>query len=164
MPLGTVLETGLFSEERAQTHPLWFKELYGPAEHVPETEEYGIHSFVYRARRPFHPALFDAFTKKTWPGLIRAKGHLWFATRPDWVGELSLRRRRRAGDAARAFRGRGAASAVAQRPGIARDAHAALERRVGDRRQELVFIGTGARRGGDPAGPRCLPGRPETGR
>jgi G3E family GTPase len=50
-----ILNTGLFDFDRAHQHPLWFKELYGAADHVPETEEYGITSFVYRARRPFHP-------------------------------------------------------------------------------------------------------------
>ncbi|MGE7415609.1 GTP-binding protein [Methylobacterium tarhaniae] len=141
--LGTVLETGLFSEEKAQTHPLWFKELYGAAEHVPETEEYGIRSFVYRARRPFHPALFDAFTKATWPGLIRAKGHFWLATRPDWVGELSL-----AGAAARVTPlGRWWAAVPRSRWPDHPESREMLARHWsdawGDRRQELVFIGTG---------------------
>jgi G3E family GTPase len=90
IPLGKVLNTGLFDEEKAQEHPLWHKELYGYADHMPETEEYGISSFVYRARRPFHPEKFNAFMQQTWPGLIRAKGHFWLATRPQWVGELSL--------------------------------------------------------------------------
>jgi len=49
--LNEVLDTGLFDYEKAQEHPLWAKELYGFADHVPETEEYGISSFVYRARR-----------------------------------------------------------------------------------------------------------------
>ncbi|MAM95517.1 zinc metallochaperone GTPase ZigA [Parvibaculum sp.] len=87
--LGDVLDTGLFDFEEAQRHPLWFKELFGFAEHTPETEEYGIRSFVYRARRPFHPEKFHSFLNSSWPGVIRAKGHFWLATRPEWVGEVS---------------------------------------------------------------------------
>ncbi len=87
--LDEVLDTGLFDFEEAQRHPLWFKELFGFAEHTPETEEYGIASFVYRARRPFHPEKFHRFLNSTWPGVIRAKGHFWLATRPEWVGEVS---------------------------------------------------------------------------
>ncbi len=60
--LGRVLDTRRFNYEKAQQHPLWFKELYGFADHTPETEEYGIGSFVYRARRPFHPEKFHAFS------------------------------------------------------------------------------------------------------
>ena len=73
--LGDVLDTGRFDSEKAEMHPLWAKELYGFKDHVPETEEYGIASFVYRAARPFDPVAFDAFLKRSWPGLIRAKGH-----------------------------------------------------------------------------------------
>ncbi|AWN47268.1 4-hydroxytetrahydrobiopterin dehydratase [Methylobacterium terrae] len=141
--LDHVLETGLFSEERAQAHPLWYRELYGAAEHVPETEEYGIGSFVYRARRPFDPMRFDAFTKATWPGLIRAKGHFWLATRPDWVGEFSL-----AGATARVTPlGRWWAAVPRTRWPDHPEWRAVLERHWsdawGDRRQELVFIGAG---------------------
>ena len=143
VPLDRVLDTGLFSEEKAQEHPLWFKELYGAADHVPETEEYGIGSFVYRARRPFAPEAFDAFTKVTWPGLIRAKGHFWLATRPDWVGEFSL-----AGAIARVSP-MGAWWACVPKARWPEDAEwrSHLSRNWsepwGDRRQELVFIGTG---------------------
>ena len=80
--LGDILDTKLFDEEKASRHPLWFKELHNFKEHVPETEEYGINSFVYRGRAPFHPEKFAAFINRTWPGLIRAKGHFWLATRP----------------------------------------------------------------------------------
>ncbi len=90
IPVSEILNTSLFDIEKAHQHPLWYKELYGFNDHIPETEEYGISSFVYRAKRPFHPQKFNAFLSKTWEGLIRAKGHFWLATRPDWVGEMSL--------------------------------------------------------------------------
>ena len=61
VPAEAILDTGLFDFEKAQDHPLWVKELYGFGDHVPETEEYGIASFVYRARRPFDPARFMNF-------------------------------------------------------------------------------------------------------
>ena len=51
-----VMDTGLYNLEEAQNHPLWLQELYNPGEHVPETEEYGITSFVYRAREQFDAA------------------------------------------------------------------------------------------------------------
>ena len=84
-----ILNTGLFDFERAQDHPLWAKELYGFADHVPETEEYGIKSFTFRTSLPFEPERFHNFINSEWPGVVRAKGHFWLATRPNWVGELS---------------------------------------------------------------------------
>ncbi|MCJ2011965.1 GTP-binding protein [Methylobacterium sp. J-076] len=142
-PLDGILDTGLFDEEKAQAHPLWFKELYAPHAHVPETEEYGISSFVYRARRPFDPARFDAFVHATWPGLIRAKGHFWLATRPDWVGDFSL-----AGAVARVSAMGFWWSAVPrtrwpEEPAFRERLHTVWSDIWGDRRQELVFIGTG---------------------
>lgn len=89
VPFDRVLDTGRFNFEKAEQHPLWYKELYGFAEHVPETEEYGVKNFVYRARRPFDPVKFDQFIRESWPGVIRAKGHFWLATRPQWLGEIS---------------------------------------------------------------------------
>ncbi|MGJ4995400.1 zinc metallochaperone GTPase ZigA [Bradyrhizobium sp. HKCCYLS3077] len=89
VPLERVLATGRFDFARAQQHPLWYNELYGFADHAPETETYGVTSFVYRARRPFIPARFDQFLREPWPGVIRAKGHFWLATRPQWLGEVS---------------------------------------------------------------------------
>ncbi len=84
-----ILGTGLFDFEAAQENPLWYRELHGFADHVPETEEYGVRSFVYRARRPFRPVAFQAFVNETWPGVIRAKGFFWLATRPNHVGEIA---------------------------------------------------------------------------
>ena len=76
-----VMGTGLYNLEEAQEHPLWAQELYRPDAHVPETEEYGIISFVYRARAPFDPAKIHQFFNQEWPGVIRAKG--FFGCHPD---------------------------------------------------------------------------------
>ncbi|WP_156383747.1 zinc metallochaperone GTPase ZigA [Methylobacterium sp. Leaf456] len=141
VPSEKILETGLFDEAKAQEHPLWFKELYGAHAHVPETEEYGVRSFVYRARRPFDPQKFQAFVNATWPGLIRAKGHFWLATRPDWVGEFSL-----AGAVAHVGAMGFWWAAVPRRRWPEEEVfrerlHAVWSETWGDRRQELVFIG-----------------------
>ncbi len=136
-----MLDTGRFSLEAAETNPLWFKELNGFKDHVPETEEYGIRSFVYRARRPFNPALFDKFVSRSWPGVIRAKGFFWLATRPHYVGELS-----QAGALVRTGR-RGLWWASVPQSRWPDDAEWRASMRPyldpvwGDRRQELVFIG-----------------------
>jgi G3E family GTPase len=87
---GAILDTGLFDFEKAHEHPMWAKELYGFADHVPETEEYGVASHVYRARQPFEPEKILAVLNGDMPGVIRAKGHFWIATRPEWVAEFSL--------------------------------------------------------------------------
>ena len=67
--LGEVMDTGLFDLEEAQEHPTWAQELYHFTDHVPETEEYGITSFVYRAREPFNPAKIHVFFNQEWPGV-----------------------------------------------------------------------------------------------
>jgi G3E family GTPase len=141
--LDTVLDTGLFDEEKAHQHPLWAKELYGFKDHMPETEEYGISSFVYRARRPFDPQKLDAFLKRTWAGLVRAKGHFWLANRPRWCGELSI-----AGAICRTSAlGFWWAAVPKERWPQAAEVAAMVKSNwvagYGDRRQELVFIGIG---------------------
>ncbi len=141
--LDAVLDTGLFDDERAETHPLWAKELYGYAQHRPESEEYGIESFVYRARAPFDPAKFHAFSTGGWPGVIRAKGHFWLATRPDWVGELA----QAGAQTLTAGLGRWWAAVPRNRwpdgDAFQRSVGDKWDPIWGDRRQELVFIGIG---------------------
>jgi len=88
VPLEQILNTGLFDYTKAQLAAGWMKELRG--EHVPETEEYGISSFVYRVGRPFHPERFASLLVHGVPGAIRAKGFFWLASRMDWVGEVSI--------------------------------------------------------------------------
>lgn len=90
VPAEAILDAGLFDFDKAHEHPMWAKELYGFADHVPETEEYGVASFVYRARRPFEPEKIMAVLNGDLLGVIRAKGHFWIATRPEWVAEFSL--------------------------------------------------------------------------
>lgn len=86
--LSQVLGTGKFDLERASAMAGWARELAG--EHTPETEEFGIASFVLRDRRPLHPARFNDFLGQDYPGMLRAKGYLWFATRPDWAVSYAL--------------------------------------------------------------------------
>ena len=139
--LAEVLGTGRFDLDRAQTHPLWFKELHGFRDHVPETEEYGIRSFVYRARRPFDPARFQRFIDRSWPGVVRAKGFFWLATRPHHVGEIS-----QAGALVRTGRMGLWWSSVPKEqwprnPDFDAMMKPYLDPVWGDRRQEIVFIG-----------------------
>jgi G3E family GTPase len=141
IPLGDVLGTGLFDFEKAHRNPLWFKELNGFKDHVPETEEYGVRSFVYRARRPFHPAKFQAFCNESWPGVIRAKGFFWLATRPAFVGEVA-----QAGAMIKTSKRGLWWSAVPEVRWPDDDSWRAsmkpyLDPIWGDRRQEIVFIG-----------------------
>lgn len=145
VPLDRILDTGRFDLERAAQAPGWLKELRG--EHVPETEEYGISSFVYRDRRPFHPERIDAFFRNDWGGVLRAKGFFWLASRPAFMGEYS-----QAGGSCRIVpAGRWlAATPRDDWPDDPEAVQATLDDwddRFGDRSQEMVFIGVGMDRG-----------------
>ncbi|MDG2453848.1 MAG: GTP-binding protein [Paracoccaceae bacterium] len=138
-----ILDTGLFDSDRAHEHPMWAKELYGFADHVPETEEYGVASYVYRARLPFVPERILNLLDGDLPGVIRAKGHFWISTRPDWVAEFSL-----AGSLSSVEPlGTWWASVPEDRRPTNESAvayvNAHWQEPWGDRRQEIVFIGAG---------------------
>ncbi|HBL28777.1 MAG TPA: hypothetical protein DD490_18235 [Acidobacteria bacterium] len=83
VPLEAIFDTGLFDMEKASASAGWMRELAG--EHVPETEEYGIASFVFRSARPFHPERFRRYALEEWPGVVRSKGFLWVASRMDEI-------------------------------------------------------------------------------
>ena len=139
--MNEVMNTNLYDLKEAQNHPLWAQELYNPDDHTPETEEYGVTSFVYRARDPFDPEKIHSFFNQEWPGVIRAKGFFWISSRPNFVGEVSQ------------------AGAFVRHQGIGKWWAAVNEEKwpddksfrlninkiwakgYGDRRQEIVFIG-----------------------
>lgn len=139
VPLDRVLNTGRFSMETAQQAAGWLRELRG--EHTPKTEEYGISSFVYRARRPFHPERFMDALRTEWPGVLRSKGYFWLATRMDWAGSFS-----QAGAACRT-EAAGFWWAAVDKRDWPLDQEACEEiaklwaKPWGDRRQEIVIIG-----------------------
>jgi G3E family GTPase len=140
VPLQKILGTGKFDLEKASAMAGWARELAGI--HTPETEEYGIANFVLRSRLPLHPQRFDGFLDQPFAGLIRAKGYVWLASRPDWAVAYS-----RAGKVASAEpvghwwaasdRGNWPAEGHADR----REIEAIWQEPYGDRVNELVFIG-----------------------
>ena len=139
--INEVLNTGLFNFERAQQAPGWMKEMRG--EHLPETQEYGIASFCYEARRPFHPDHFHDFLHGTeqFGKLIRSKGYFWLATRPQFAGQWS-----QAGGIARyGFAGMFWKAVPEKNWPQDEEALAFIKKQwiepFGDMRQELVFIG-----------------------
>ncbi|MEM9685707.1 MAG: GTP-binding protein [Bacteroidota bacterium] len=78
-----ILNTGLFNFEEAEQSAGWIEEL-NKDEHTPETEEYGISSFVYRSKKPFDPNRFWYYVQQKFPNtIIRSKGLFWIASRPE---------------------------------------------------------------------------------
>ena len=141
VPLDKILNTGRFDFERAAQAPGWLQELRG--EHVPETEEYGIASTAYRARRPFHPQRFFDFIDRPWINgkLLRSKGFFWLASKHRDAGSWS-----QAGGLMRhGFAGRWWRFVPKNQWPQDEESVAAImgnwQLSTGDCRQELVFIG-----------------------
>lgn len=141
IPLSEILDTGSFDFDRASMAPGWMAILRGQEQS--EIEEYGITSFVFRARRPFHPErLFELINnKRLTAGLLRSKGFCWIVTRPQWVGLWS-----QAGRVVE-FSPRGIwwANVPQDEWPSEQEVRASIlanfKGEFGDRRQELVFIG-----------------------
>lgn len=138
-----ILNTNLFDFDKASQSAGWIKELNN--EHTPETEEYGINSFVFRDSRPFHPERFWHFlTQQFAPNIIRSKGIFWLASRPSEAINWS-----QAGGSMRVDKAGvwWASMPMSQRLAYAaylehrQDIENKWDSRFGDRLNELVFIG-----------------------
>ena len=80
LELGHILNTGLYNEAFEASSSAWIEELEN--KHVPETEEYGISSFVFREKRPFHPVRFWNYIQSNWPAsILRSKGLFYIGSR-----------------------------------------------------------------------------------
>jgi len=139
--LTDVLNTGLFDFEKASEAPGWLKELRG--EHIPETEEYNISSLTFRSTMPFHPERFLNFIQSNLEGVYRVKGYFWLASRMDFAGQISC-----AGKLAEISPAGKWWAAVPKNQWPIEDETMIQSIRdhwkepYGDRRQELVLIGT----------------------
>jgi G3E family GTPase len=140
VPLSEILNTGLFDFEKASNAAGWLKTLRG--QESSESDTYGFASFVFRSRRPFHPSRFAAFLENAaGSGLVRAKGFFWLATRPEYMGMLSLAGK----SCVLSPSGHWLADTPEPEWGLTDDelaeTRAQWDLEVGDRGQELVFIG-----------------------
>ncbi len=138
--LNEVINTDLFDMEKARDSPDWLREAR-LGEHTPETEEYGISTFVYRARRPFHPQRLRDFFQTGFHGVYRSKGYFWLATKMDVACFWSQAGRYINYQAAGMW---GAAVPKVHWPDDEETRREILTNWAepwGDRRQEIVFIG-----------------------
>jgi G3E family GTPase len=140
VPLAEILDTRRFDFELAQQNPGWMRVLRG--EESSEADEYGFSSFVYRARRPFHPARFFELISTEWPGVVRSKGFFWLASRPRFIGSWSQAGAVCEYEAGGLWWAAVSSSAWPESdPETLRLLEEVWEEPFGDRRQELVLIG-----------------------
>ena len=139
--LNEIINTELFDFDIASQAPGWLKEMRG--EHIPETEEYNISSLSFKSNRPFHPDRFLNFVQSKLDGVYRVKGYFWLSTRMDFVGQIGV-----AGKLAEISPAGKWWAAVpksqwdVEDEDMIKDIKKNWKEPYGDRRQELVFIGT----------------------
>ena len=137
--LDEILNTNRFDFEKASEAPGWLKVMRGDED--TETEEYGVSSISFDARKPFHPERFHQFLHTDFPGLYRAKGYFWLATQPAFMAEMAI------AGTVREFHPSGLwwASTPAEEWPEDEESIASIKKdwhpRFGDRIQKLVFIG-----------------------
>ena len=139
VPLAHVFDTKLFNLQEASAMPGWVQELEG--KHTSESETYGLHSFVYRAREPLHPQRLHDFLQAPITGLIRSKGYFWLASRPEWVGSLSGAGKLMDIEPVGRWWAASPRARWPQDAALRREIEARWQEPWGDRQQELVFIG-----------------------
>ena len=146
VPVEMIFDTGLFDFADAEAAPGWQRELAG--HHTPETEEYGISSFVFRARRPFHPERLWRLLHADWPGVVRAKGFVWQAGQPEVRFQIALAGKFLAFDPVARWWVDTPKKEWPTHPDDRAEILADMVAPWGDRRQELVLIGIGLDRAG----------------
>ena len=146
VPLGAVFNTGLFDLDEAAAAPGWLATLRG--QEVSEEDEYGISSFVYSRRRPFHPERLWQCLENRWPGVIRAKGFFWVASRNNIVAEWSQAGRVLTVHPMGMWWAAVTEEERAEQAELfAESAEPHWQEPWGDRRQEIAFIGSEMERG-----------------
>jgi G3E family GTPase len=139
VPLGEVLDTGRFDLDAAKAAPGWMAVARGEARS--EADEYGMSSFVFRERRPFHPDRFATFMREKKEGVVRSKGFFWLASRPEWTGVWAQAGRITELGPAGIWWAAVKRSEWPEDPEERAEIKANWVKPWGDRQQELVFIG-----------------------
>jgi G3E family GTPase len=139
VPPHKVLSTHSFELARAQSRPRWAQVLSGAK--PTQAHPFGISSFLYESRRPFHPRRLMQFVGSEWPGVVRCRGFFWLASRMDWMGELSQAGASRRHRAAGAWWAAVLAGREPDREHMEKLAGVPWDPRFGDRRQQLAFVG-----------------------
>ena len=139
VPIEKLINTRSFDMETTRISAGWAEALM--EDRPSEADEYGISSFVYRSRRPFHPQRFMDALQNEWSGVLRSKGFFWLATRLDWAGNFSQAGSVCRTEAAGLWWAAAEQSSWPQDPEMLDDLQSIWDPQWGDRRQEIVIIG-----------------------